>query len=671
MPGSQPAPDVPVRLHRPDDDSRTGARIAQTDSEGTARFEGVTGTWEVDSVLAAGAKKVQVRSDEWSECVLDIAVGFTVLGMVEDSSGTAVARALIEGGVPLRGGAEVVATSRDDGSFILRGCPSPFLVGARAEGFASSGLYPAAGSSGEVQRLRIVLDSPGGSVEGIVRDGRGMPVADAVVQIAAGRADYFVSLSPHGPPLPAEARSDPDGKFRAIGVPIGNQPVQVQAAGFAPYRSSFEVVANAITLLNVTLDAGTRCEGAVFDAGGAPAANVAVQIGNKGEFFRLSTRTDDNGRFSLESLPAAEVCIRASDPRRGRAQATILLVAFRTTRCDLRLSTGRDLRGRVVDEVGRPVPGVEIQVVVDVDGLPAAKYEHTDADGRFCVQTLPDAGRVTVVADGDAIDKVIRRDVDPAAGELLLCVRRALGGARIRGVLVADRAIKVGTKVLATCKESGLDAWATVVPGGGFDVGPLAAGVWRLSVQAKGYAHYQSPPIRVSEDATVDVGNILLHRGGTVRVTLTGTGAERASTSVCGQDGKPLFELSGGRSEPLEPGSFTLSVGGRGIAAQSVPFVIRDGEETLLEIPVGLGTYEQFEFQLPDQQNGVFYFEIHRGGARVLTGLAGQTKQGCVAQRWLVPGDYLLVVDDCGLQANVPFTVGADAGPPVVVPVRR
>jgi len=62
-------------------------------------------------------------------------------------------------------------------------------------------------------------------------------------------------------------------------------------------------------------------------------------------------------------------------------------------------------------------------------------------------------------------------------------------------------------------------------------------------------------------------------------------------------------------------------------------------------------------------------FEVRRGGAVVLTG-AASSHQAFAVEHWLSPGEYEVVVTDHDLRGSARFTVGPEAGPPVVVRVR-
>src|SRR5262249_54482770 len=154
-----------------------------------------------------------------------------------------VAGALLEVGEPFRRDPVVLGRSGADGTFALRACPSPSLIGARAEGYASSSLQmPVSSSDGTPRHVRLELIAPGGMVEGLVVASDGKPVANAVVRIGEGRTDELMATGTC-PPLPAQVRTDAQGAFRAIGVPVGNQTVQVRAVDFAPFSGSCEIYA--------------------------------------------------------------------------------------------------------------------------------------------------------------------------------------------------------------------------------------------------------------------------------------------------------------------------------------------------------------------------------------------------------------------------------------------
>src|SRR5262249_29206538 len=156
--------------------------------------------------------------------------GLTVTGIVVDAAGVPVRNALVEVGMPGRADADLepLATTGADGRFAVRGAPTWCVLGARAAGHASSPLRDLNGKDGNTAEVRLDLGRDGGMVDGMVAAPDGRPVATAVAIVGGGRPSGIVTGRDGAPPIPALVRTDDAGKFHAVGVPAGDQPMQAR-----------------------------------------------------------------------------------------------------------------------------------------------------------------------------------------------------------------------------------------------------------------------------------------------------------------------------------------------------------------------------------------------------------------------------------------------------------
>jgi protocatechuate 3,4-dioxygenase beta subunit len=150
--------------------------------------------------------------------------------------------------------------------------------------------------------------------------------------------------------------------------------------------------------------------GRLVDEGGAPLAGERVWVVRRGapaEPRLLSSgvtpfataRTDDDGRFRFDAVPAGSWWVGLAPPgvpleagaRVSLAQAVALEGPLEEL--ELRAAPGASLRGRVVDPTGGPVEGAFVQADAarTFDRAPTT----TDADGRFALHALL-AGEVEV-----------------------------------------------------------------------------------------------------------------------------------------------------------------------------------------------------------------------------------------------------------------------------------
>src|SRR5262245_9718728 len=168
----------------------------------------------------------------------------TLTGIVVDPLGVPVGGAILEATRP-RFGTTIASpgVTAADGSFSLRQCTTECLIGARAPGFAASKMCLVQGKAGSTEHVRIQLLPNGGNVAGRVVAPDGSPVANAIVRVGHGRTEALLESFHGTESVPAQVATDADGRFLAVGVPAGQQPVQAQAAGLAPWRGKTDVVA--------------------------------------------------------------------------------------------------------------------------------------------------------------------------------------------------------------------------------------------------------------------------------------------------------------------------------------------------------------------------------------------------------------------------------------------
>lgn len=85
-----------------------------------------------------------------------------------------------------------------------------------------------------------------GRVTGIVHDPSHRPIPNAEVTLHAANSAFVKS-----------ARSDSNGEFHFISIPLGNYFVSISVAGFAPFRQALTVTANSSDILHCELSVAT------------------------------------------------------------------------------------------------------------------------------------------------------------------------------------------------------------------------------------------------------------------------------------------------------------------------------------------------------------------------------------------------------------------------------
>ena len=170
--------------------------------------------------------------------------------------------------------------------------------------------------------MRIELVSDGGVVEGEVVDLDGTPVPNAVVVVGSGKTAGIIARDQTAPPVAALVRSDAQGRFRAIGVPPGEQPVQSRAVGFAPFQGQCTIVAHATGALRITLTRGATVNGVVHDASGSPVRGADVNVGSWQDFAHYRALTAADGKFTFTGLPLGAIDLQSH----GRFDLQVLTI---------------------------------------------------------------------------------------------------------------------------------------------------------------------------------------------------------------------------------------------------------------------------------------------------------------------------------------------------------
>ncbi|HZN38070.1 MAG TPA: carboxypeptidase-like regulatory domain-containing protein, partial [Planctomycetota bacterium] len=590
-----------------------------------------------------------------------------------------VAGALIEV-VPLRGSggdAEWLTTSGGDGRFSVRAACRHMLVGARAEGHSASPLQFLQGRDGSQFEVRLQLGPPAGSVEGLVVDEHGHAIPGAVVRIGSGPTSFSI-ITNVMPPLPALVRSDAEGRFRALGVPPGMQPVVAAAEGCAPWQGTCEVAAHLVARLRIELRAGASICGKVLTAKGEPAAEVIVEVGEPDDFARYVTTTSDDGRFELSSLPAGELLLVARHSALGQAEQRVHTEAGTESERELRLSRGLELRGRVVDETGAPIAAAQLMCFLSTGGSEMGSAS-TDREGHFAILNWP-AGKVLVVrVYARGFESLRRTDVTPDAPLEFVMRRSQPMTVRIKGVVMSPDGEPLPNLMvygLGKVDPSRHDAQLTAADGR-FELGPLVPATWAVWVDASAYPGYRSEPRELAADAVWDLGEIRLPESCRAILTVDGDRTDLSFRVVDATDnarGGVVEENGVLMARRIAPGPHRLLVQGKTVAAQSIPFMAQAGEPTHVAVKLVPGVRQRFEIaaQALDPLPNAANLHVRRGRELLASWWVSlQASQPANAELCLPPGDFTLTVSEGERQfATAAFSVGATEAAPLRVELR-
>ncbi|MFP2926668.1 carboxypeptidase regulatory-like domain-containing protein, partial [Pyxidicoccus sp. 3LG] len=213
-------------------------------------------------------------------------------------------------------------------------------------------------------------------------------------------------------PDPETATSDEEGRFsfelpeegRYAVVSTGGQYLFTRVEADAPSSD-----------VRVVLRTGAVLNGSVVDARGEPLFQVRMSLKYRaiGEEQELERMSDEQGKFTLEGLPPGSHTLQGTLDRGGvrhQVSQTVSVQGAEPVEVKVRLDTGLQVSGVVVDTQGRPVEDAEVwgyTLQPQPEGREGARPSTatTGPDGRFTLEHLVEGPCVlSVVKEGYAFD---------------------------------------------------------------------------------------------------------------------------------------------------------------------------------------------------------------------------------------------------------------------------
>jgi beta-lactamase regulating signal transducer with metallopeptidase domain len=377
----RPIAEARVRLVYPD------RRAVKTDAAGTARVPGLLAEKHVVVAEAAGFARWSGEVDlgttaEESAIAVSLEPGGRVEGTVTDESGRPVERAFMDGRRVGSSDFYRLDSPRTDrlGRFHDNCLPldtpiqmtpgHPDYLKCEPQEFTLTARNPKA-------ELHFILKRrPHLSVEGVVTDEKGTPLAGATV-FNHGHSSEEVQ----------KTTTDAQGKF-AIAELMENgfdPALDVRAKGFAP---GHEIVrsapGSAPAHVAVQLKPGHFIHGRVVGEDGKPISDAFVHFNSPGFWWGMmddATRTDEQGRFEFDTLP--DLCTFQIEHPGYAAFFDKRLEMDRPDVVTVTLSPTRTLRGHVfAADTGKPIEQFDVS-----DGrLPSTRFR--SKDGLFALKDL-------------------------------------------------------------------------------------------------------------------------------------------------------------------------------------------------------------------------------------------------------------------------------------------
>ncbi|MFN0009841.1 MAG: carboxypeptidase regulatory-like domain-containing protein [Planctomycetota bacterium] len=450
----------------------------------------------------------------------------------------------------------------------------------------------------------------GGTIQGVVRDSAGAPIANA--EVVAARPGQWFGFDNREV---REGKSGADGSFELQAVTPGKIVLTAGLDGYLESdRKSVDLVdGGSQSGVDLEISRGKSISGTVAWPDGKPAPGVEVKVEfdmahmvGMGAFNMLRGRdgeakTDDQGAFVVTGLgegpftvtstaPPPEASPASSGEQADKAKpkrstwwrTRIDGVSPATSGLELVLKQPAGLAGRVVDETGAAVTKFKIEAGREGKGplgnIRGEKAEESfeDPEGRFLLTGLVEGTwKLYALAEGFGIPEPVTFDVPRAsdAPELVVTIVHAASVSGVvkspRGELVAGAKVRIGSTGPAWQEmlQGGPDQpVATSEADGTFLLEGLRAGTVGIVGTSESWAKSLPLELSLEPGKRAEGAVIVLREGGSISGEVFGDGGRPAAgmfvqaTQMKDFDNQMTFCDSEGkfRIEHLLPGSWQV-----------------------------------------------------------------------------------------------------------------
>jgi beta-lactamase regulating signal transducer with metallopeptidase domain/protocatechuate 3,4-dioxygenase beta subunit len=426
-----------------------------TDAKGEFVFEGMSAddhqVMAVKDDYARSPVRVTTASTPEATVNIELKPGGTIKGVVTDDTGKPVAGAEVRDYYSGKIAIVSFGWTKTDikGEYEIKGYSLERPVWSMGASFP--GLQKETKSNIQIPvdtRVAVVNFKLGKGLEitGRVVDEKGRPIGDALVAYGSSISLIYYQT----------ARTNSQGAFRLTNLQAEKDLVVTQARGYAPDLQEMTPGAKDV---KIVLKPGHFVAGRIVDRNKQPVKGImivtmaacppqATRCSGPYRYLEPETRTDDQGRFQLESLPAEKVFIDIV----GKSFSAIRVKELAVDKNDYEIAVNPigHIQGQVLDAAtGRPVQKFIIRLNTPSERKPGdiqAGFEVSymtrgvtfqDTQGRFTISDLTTNGLVKVIAEAPGytsafIDRVIIRPAGDRAFDTVIKLDR---GMTITGVV--------------------------------------------------------------------------------------------------------------------------------------------------------------------------------------------------------------------------------------------
>lgn len=479
---------------------------------------------------------------------------------------------------------------------------------------------------------------PAAAIEGIVVDGAGTPVPDAMIEASvhregrgrSRRARFLGGAARRFARQGASptARASAEGRFRIGSLdPERDYEVLADAPSFATSKTLVKGLEPGRTKpdVRVVMRPGQTLRGRIVDEQGLPLAGAEIEARSSsswgGRARRLSrdepagrvASSDLEGRFALQRLPTGSLDIVIT--RAGYAREIVpgveMLEGEDRDLGEVELEPGRSVFGRVTDDVGAPLADASIYVLegsarnlmrmnrppwgVEPDAV-------SGADGSFIVADRRADETISLLAHRKGFTLSQRSGVEVANADAI--VLELEPASRVSGVVLdEDESPVPGASVMLTKSTigpggraffSGMGGSGETDSEGRFVIENVRPDTWTLGAGGRGFLSTTRPAVEVPRGEDVEDLELTLSRGARLAGLVLepdGSPAGDASVSIADREegGVGAWMSFGGRAARTDAeGRFVLE--GLDMGDQSVRASHADYPSLTRDVEIGEGS---------------------------------------------------------------------------------
>jgi protocatechuate 3,4-dioxygenase beta subunit len=407
---------------------------------------------------------------------------------VRGPDGRPIAQALVlaRDEQPGLGGPPWIARTDDAGHFRINVQPSrSYLLRVEFAGLAAATVrHVRTGAPVAVTLAR------GASLEGIVRDSGGTPVADATVEAREEiRTVTGRSIDPESGVV--RATTDPKGRFRLEGLAPGLHTLTAFARGLGRAERRGAATGKPVEL---SLVPGGAVTGVVTDVRGKAVAGAlvrAISAMNMSGRGPLQMRSDDRGAFAIHGVPSGPYRVVATHADFAFAVVeSVSVERDAESRTDVVLPPATLVRGRLLAPGDKPTRGTAALRQTGGEPVPdivaGELVAEAGEDGLFALRAGPGSHVVEIVGPALAARR-IDVDVPSGAPTVDLGDLPLESGITIRGRVkdAAGHPIE-GATLFTWSPETSQSFRATSEADGSYVLAGLPAGLLSVSASATG-----------------------------------------------------------------------------------------------------------------------------------------------------------------------------------------